>query len=258
LNSKFQTLFLIPPKNLAEVSSSLVKQLVGPQGWEKVVKSYVPEPVYKKVLHHELLANFQLVWAKLSGNPDLAKQKAPEILTTLIDHYLETHRHYHNISHILDCCNELSSLQQISPDDYYRLYVALWFHDVIYDTKAKDNEQKSADLFVKMATDSQFNAGDIQIINDLILATQTHVGKTQLEVLMLDIDLSILGRDIETFDCYDLDIRKEYHWVPDDAYEAGRKKIMNGFFLRAKIFQTKEFSDRYEAQAKENLKKFNT
>jgi len=48
LNADVTTLFLMPPREIAEVSSSLVKGLVGPQGWEKVVQKYVPEPVYKR------------------------------------------------------------------------------------------------------------------------------------------------------------------------------------------------------------------
>jgi pantetheine-phosphate adenylyltransferase len=39
------TIFLMPPRNYAEVSSSLVRGLVGTQGWENVVARYVPDMV---------------------------------------------------------------------------------------------------------------------------------------------------------------------------------------------------------------------
>jgi pantetheine-phosphate adenylyltransferase len=42
--------YLIPPQNLRKVSSSFVKGLIGYNGWEDVVKRYVPEPVYDKIL----------------------------------------------------------------------------------------------------------------------------------------------------------------------------------------------------------------
>jgi pantetheine-phosphate adenylyltransferase len=42
--------FLMPPRDIAEVSSSMVKALVGPKGWQKVVRKYVPEPVYRRFL----------------------------------------------------------------------------------------------------------------------------------------------------------------------------------------------------------------
>jgi len=43
------TVFLIPPRAIAEVSSSLVKGLVGPAGWEEIVKSYVSAGVLERL-----------------------------------------------------------------------------------------------------------------------------------------------------------------------------------------------------------------
>lgn len=48
-DSEISTIFLIPPRSAAELSSSMVKGLVGPEGWEEVVKGYVPEAVFKKL-----------------------------------------------------------------------------------------------------------------------------------------------------------------------------------------------------------------
>jgi pantetheine-phosphate adenylyltransferase len=39
------TVYMIPPRDLSEVSSSMIKGLIGPIGWENAVKRYVPEPV---------------------------------------------------------------------------------------------------------------------------------------------------------------------------------------------------------------------
>ena len=43
------TVFLMPPRDIAEVSSSMVKGLVGPSGWKRVVRKYVLEPVYRRL-----------------------------------------------------------------------------------------------------------------------------------------------------------------------------------------------------------------
>jgi pantetheine-phosphate adenylyltransferase len=50
LDSIICTVFLMPPRGIAEVSSSMVKNLVGPVGWKRVVRKYVPEPVYKRFI----------------------------------------------------------------------------------------------------------------------------------------------------------------------------------------------------------------
>src|SRR6266436_3647806 len=50
LDSGICTVFLMPPRGIAEVSSSMVRGLIGPAGWQKIVRKYVPEPVYKRLL----------------------------------------------------------------------------------------------------------------------------------------------------------------------------------------------------------------
>lgn len=50
LDPKICTVFLMPPRDIAEVSSSMVKGLIGPAGWRKIVRKYVPVPVYRQLL----------------------------------------------------------------------------------------------------------------------------------------------------------------------------------------------------------------
>ena len=52
--STIDTVFLIPPRDYAEVSSSLVKGFVGTKGWQSIVAKYVPEIVLNKLINkHE-------------------------------------------------------------------------------------------------------------------------------------------------------------------------------------------------------------
>jgi hypothetical protein len=51
------TVFLMPPRHIAEVSSSLVKGLIGPAGWQESIKRYVPSPVYKYLVSECNYAN---------------------------------------------------------------------------------------------------------------------------------------------------------------------------------------------------------
>lgn len=44
------SVFLVPPRDLAETSSSFVKGLVGPDGWREVVRRFVPPPVFAAIL----------------------------------------------------------------------------------------------------------------------------------------------------------------------------------------------------------------
>lgn len=40
------TVFLMPPRDIAELSSNMIKGLTGPSGWEETVRRYVPKPVF--------------------------------------------------------------------------------------------------------------------------------------------------------------------------------------------------------------------
>lgn len=41
------TVFLMPPRDIAELSSSMVKGLIGPDGWKDQVSRYVPNHVFE-------------------------------------------------------------------------------------------------------------------------------------------------------------------------------------------------------------------
>jgi len=46
LAPEIDSVFLMPPRDIAELSSSMVKSLIGPDGWENTVRRYVPTPVF--------------------------------------------------------------------------------------------------------------------------------------------------------------------------------------------------------------------
>ena len=52
LDANICTVFLMPPRGIAEVSSSMVRGLIGPVGWPKIVRKYVSPAVYHKLLEH--------------------------------------------------------------------------------------------------------------------------------------------------------------------------------------------------------------
>ena len=43
------TTILMPPRDIAELSSSMVKSLIGPEGWEDSVRRYVPNAVFESL-----------------------------------------------------------------------------------------------------------------------------------------------------------------------------------------------------------------
>ncbi|TIU46557.1 MAG: hypothetical protein E5W19_25905, partial [Mesorhizobium sp.] len=54
-------------------------------------------------------------------------------------------RHYHNLAHI-EAMLTLAGDYRTLLDDPEAVEAAIWFHDAIYDSRAKDNEAQSAAL----------------------------------------------------------------------------------------------------------------
>jgi pantetheine-phosphate adenylyltransferase len=50
LNDDIITVFILPPRELIEISSSIVRGLIGPEGWEGIVKNYVHTCVLAKLI----------------------------------------------------------------------------------------------------------------------------------------------------------------------------------------------------------------
>ncbi len=52
LHAGIGTVFLMPPRELCEVSSSVVKGMIGPKGWPEVVSRYLPGCVFEYLVEH--------------------------------------------------------------------------------------------------------------------------------------------------------------------------------------------------------------
>src|SRR6185295_2150491 len=93
-------------------------------------------------------------------------------------------------------------------------------------------------------------------VKHLILITKKHDRSADIDAaLMTDVDLSILGRDERDFDAYEAAIRREYSWVPEPAFIAGRTAVLESFLSRPTIYATPFFENKYEQPARRNLKR---
>ncbi|MBE9137183.1 N-methyl-D-aspartate receptor NMDAR2C subunit [Nodosilinea sp. LEGE 07088] len=167
--------------------------------------------------------------------------------------YREPTRHYHSQHHITDCLRQLDRVRHLA-EHPAAIAIAIWFHDAVYNPRRTDNEALSAQWASEYLTSVGVDPGLVASISTMILATKTHASTNSDIDLMLDIDLSILGADPEHFEAYDRAIRQEYAWVPEAQYRAARRNRLSSFLTRDAIFTTREFRQRYERQAQENLR----
>jgi predicted metal-dependent HD superfamily phosphohydrolase len=185
---------------------------------------------------------------RLSGNPP------PDgSFNRISAAYSESHRYYHTFTHIKNCLSEFDEIKGLfeSPDE---VECALWLHDVVYDTHATDNEEKSAHIAKEILGKSRCPKARAGKIQELILSTRHRQSpETSDAQRMVDIDLAILGQPPEMYHVYEKNIRAEYSWVSAADYRIGRTRVMQSFLDRPFIYHTKRFQRLYEHQARENI-----
>jgi predicted metal-dependent HD superfamily phosphohydrolase len=196
------------------------------------------------------LASWQRAWHELgAAAPDTA------LFNTLIARYSEKHRHYHTLQHLRECLEQFDAVRGMAQRPA-EIELALWFHDAVYDPQRQDNEALSADW----ARDAVLQAGlpdDVAPrIHALIMDTLHLQAPTEPDArLLVDVDLSILGADPARFDESDAQIRAEFAHVPDAEFRQGRRRVLNGFLSRPRLYSTERFYQACEQQARANLQR---
>jgi len=186
-------------------------------------------------------------WANL-GVP----ARVPELTNVLVA-WAEPQRHYHDQRHLLECLGRWSAWKHLA-EQPGEVALALWYHDAVYSPKSTDNELRSAAWAARAMTDAGADAGAVQRVHDLIMATcHKAPAPTRDAELVVDIDLATLGAAPERFEAYDREIRKEYAWVPGFLYRRKRRAVLQAFLDRPRIYATDAAFVELEEPARRNL-----
>lgn len=194
----------------------------------------------------------------------------PSTVAHLTILYSEPHRHYHNLSHV----QHLLSLFETYLSEFHdpqSLEAAIWFHDAVYDPRAKapQNEMQSAQLAVEMLPEAGVDPARVEKVKEMIEATAGHgsgssfvssssvkgKGPDRDMALFLDMDLSILGAAREVYDEYERNVRKEYDFVSEEDWRNGRGQFLKSVLEGGVIFQTELFRGLFEGRARENIRR---
>lgn len=191
---------------------------------------------------------FVQLWIQL--HPEVGVDEAWQ---RIVDGYTERHRRYHNWDHILWCLKQFDLIKHLLmyPD---LVEFAIYFHDVVYRPGASDNEERSADVAMSFVPEMQFP--DVAIVRILILDTK-HNSEPRLVdgEYLADIDLSSMGDD-EQNARYAVNIREEFlSFVPAEIFDSERKKFIQKFIDKPRIYYTDFFHQKYGEAAKRNLEK---
>jgi predicted metal-dependent HD superfamily phosphohydrolase len=183
-----------------------------------------------------------------------------DVRSRLIAIYSGGDRHYHDLRHI-ETLLALAEEHAREITDNQAVEAAIWLHDAVYDPRKADNEAHSAELAIELlagvAADER-----LESIAAMIRASANHRVPVSMQApaaddcaLFLDMDLAILGSPAEEFAAYERAVRREYDWVPEKEWLAGRSQVLRNFLARPFIYASPQFQRSREAAARSNLKR---
>lgn len=177
-------------------------------------------------------------------------------------------RAYHNPEHVAEVLRHYRDV--VSGPGWSRpveVWLAVLYHDAIYEAGLRDNEARSARLAMEHIGRWLPGAGvDAVRVAELIELTARHgqhapedfgAGADAADTRhFLDCDMAILGAEPVVFDAYDRGIAAEYRGhVPDWLFRLNRKRFLKSLLARPRIFLSDFFHERYDAPARANLRR---
>lgn len=149
----------------------------------------------------------------------------------VLSRYDEKHRFYHTLNHLSEVLTCLK--QQGGLDD--ELFLAAVFHDAVYDPRATDNEEKSAELFEEEAKKTQLKPGQVNRIKQYIIDTKTHQASDKGSQLLINADLDIFNQPLNRLLDYERQIFKEFQFIEYREYQNKRIEILNSLNKEGKL-----------------------
>lgn len=168
-------------------------------------------------------------------------------------------RAYHTLAHIDECLHKLDALAADQPEgklDRDLASLALIFHDAVYVPGHPDNETNSAALLdgLRFTLNDETRAGAAA---PLIFATRHKAEEGAFGdvtcAAVVDIDLSVLGRDSAGYADYVRLVRREFAHVSDVAWRVGRSGFLTQMLSRKRIYTLAAMRADFEANARANM-----
>jgi predicted metal-dependent HD superfamily phosphohydrolase len=177
-----------------------------------------------------------------------------DVVRDLARRYGESHRAYHAANHIAEVLRWFDwAAERTGWREPVDVYLAILFHDAIYDPLASDNEARSAALARDTIAASPRTQALIRLTARHATLSLADVEGDDDAAQFLDCDIAILAAPTDRFDEYDAAIAMEYRAVPADKFRAGRGAFLRALLARPRIFLSELFNAELDRAARGNL-----
>lgn len=190
---------------------------------------------------------WQNLWRQLGGEAPAGS------FTELQAAYADPARHYHGAAHIEACLTHFDRWRKLANTPEL-VELALWSHDLIYVTQRQDNEAASAERACHWLEQAGLQR-QTSALREMILATRHQEPPEGGDAaLVVDIDLSILGSEAAVYARYEAAVRREYAWVPEPMFRAGRAKLLRQLLAAPVLYQHAPLAALWEVPARRNMR----
>ena len=173
----------------------------------------------------------------------------------LLGRWQEPQRRYHTLTHLTAVLDHVDALAEHA-DDPDAVRLAAWFHDAVYLPDRSENEERSARLAERALPEAGVSAERTAEVARLVRLTVTHdpADDDRDGQVLCDADLAVLAAPPSSYAAYTAAVREEYHFVPNDAFRAGRAGVLRQLLALPRLFRTPYGREHWEATARYNLR----
>ena len=186
-------------------------------------------------------------------------------------------RWYHNVSHIAQLWRRHRRYGHaeglVSPAIERLIASAIAFHDCVLDPSRRDNEERSAVVWMRASVGAALEKHDREWVAETIRATRDHLSyeprfdieardppegaskqlRERARIWVLDLDLTPIGSSEEIFDRNTAWLRREASHLSEADWRAGQASFLGRLIKAPHIFRTPTLANVYEQPARRNI-----
>jgi predicted metal-dependent HD superfamily phosphohydrolase len=187
-------------------------------------------------------------FAALTGDSPTARTEWAAVVAA----WGQPHRRYHDLHHlaaVLGLVGELAG----AADDPAAVALAAWYHDVVYDPRRGDNEQRSAER-ARAGLTGLVPPARLEEVERLVLLTAGHDAAPDDAdgAVLCDADLAVLAGPPESYAGYASAVREEYGHLSDEVFTAGRIAVLESLLALPALYRLPATAA-WEPRARANL-----
>lgn len=151
----------------------------------------------------------------------------------ILKKWSESQRYWHTPKHLYEMLDGVESLftsKLIDKKEFEILTIVAIFHDIVYEPKRKDNEEKSIEFMISCVHEWD-KKDDINYISDLIMETKRHNPIDKLSKLFNNLDIKIINAPFIDLLDWEERIYQEYKWAGKENYKKKRLEFLENFAL---------------------------